>query len=444
MTNLTNNFKRKLLTQIFFVCSILGIFFLVNKNVYASTVFSQPYNETSWSFSDDYINFPGGAIFDYPNWPTSTPIQITSAVSKYSVAQNGGNCNYFGYATGGMQIYYSANPTYTNWLSDMTVVASNSYASTTGVCYGNLNATIPSGSYIYAVIAGDYYSTSGLGILGLGSIFNSGKTADGYSNFSSLGSFAYELCDSSGCDYEYQNSYFGSSGISYINILEPENGTTTISTTINLKTEIYIPEAYTNTEIIFFLSRVEDNFNSVWQEATTYEFTGTNGINTYEENGITLEEGLYNFSVGLYDENNETVAYQSEIFTVISSAIPDSALIYSNTASGTASTLGDLMSFVNVPELLKTKKPFAYLFQIAEIFKNLDSVESESFPTGSFDINIPKGTSSTTVTVNFFSESVFDTLFTEETQAILRTILVAVTWAELAWFLYNDIKRRVF
>lgn len=115
----------------------------------------------------------------------------------------------------------------------------------------------------------------------------------------------------------------------------------------------------------------------------------------------------------------------------------------STSTSGLKQT--NLLSFLNVPNLLQTKFPFAYIPQIySAITQGLGtSTLAENFPSAT--LSMPwflSPTSSTTLTVTLFSSSTVTHFLPQQSRDIIRAFLILVIWWEWGMFIWHDIRHR--
>lgn len=103
----------------------------------------------------------------------------------------------------------------------------------------------------------------------------------------------------------------------------------------------------------------------------------------------------------------------------------------------------NFLSFLNIPELLKTKIPFAYIFQISSsVRSSVASSSASTIPSSSFNINFPiPGVATTTLTIDLFSTTTITYFLTPTWVNLLRGIMVAVTYFSLGWFLFHEAKK---
>jgi len=94
---------------------------------------------------------------------------------------------------------------------------------------------------------------------------------------------------------------------------------------------------------------------------------------------------------------------------------------------------GNLLSFLNVPQLLSTKVPFGYFFEAKEgIQSALSGSSTQSIPSGRITYNLGLGTTS----VDMFSTTTIGVFVPPSTASLLRQLMVAALVAEVAYVLY--------
>lgn len=175
----------------------------------------------------------------------------------------------------------------------------------------------------------------------------------------------------------------------------------------------------------------------------------------------TLAEGLYTGQAYLYQSNSE-FDYDDINFVVVSSAYgggsnfnPETGILPGTntnipTASSTLSQT-NLLSFMNVPYLLKTKIPFAYFFQMIDILKVALSTSTSAtlLPSSVIPIAWPTHfgaggaiTGTTTLSTEFFSTTTITAYITPTMRNLLRSVMVAILFFEVGYFLYHDARHR--
>jgi len=116
--------------------------------------------------------------------------------------------------------------------------------------------------------------------------------------------------------------------------------------------------------------------------------------------------------------------------------IPDIALNVSTTSSG-------FLSFLNVPELLKTRAPFAYLPLMWGILSDTSGIATSTIASSTLSFVMASGTASQrTISVDFFSETVFRKFLDQNTIDLLRNLMLYILYASTGWFIYHDLKNR--
>jgi len=122
-----------------------------------------------------------------------------------------------------------------------------------------------------------------------------------------------------------------------------------------------------------------------------------------------------------------------------------SSYVNSNVGSSSLPTVTNFLSFLNVANLLQTKKPFAYIFQVSSlIYLGVSSTTlASTIPSGSFDVEFPGGgTSTTTLHIDMFSTTTISYFLTPSIVSLIKLLMIAVTYFSTGWFLLHDIKRR--
>jgi hypothetical protein len=146
----------------------------------------------------------------------------------------------------------------------------------------------------------------------------------------------------------------------------------------------------------------------------------------------------------------------SYINTITTTGLPSNISFFNEyaTASVASSSLvstTNFLSFINVPQLLATRIPFAYIFQIYEdIAGDLTSstTADQSFPNSTFSMQFPTSfnanglESSTSISINYFSTSTFTEIMSQSTLSVVRELLGAIVWVELGFFLWRDARSK--
>lgn len=167
--------------------------------------------------------------------------------------------------------------------------------------------------------------------------------------------------------------------------------------------------------------------------------TGLNYSSTFSlgSQGLyTLRARLYDSVNNLYTDWSSTIEFGLGATSTIS--IPDQGFASSTFATSTAIDSGNLLSYIDVPQLLSTKAPFGYFFQAYSIVSNsISNPESATpFPSGSFDIEI----NNATMTVEMFSTSTVSYFLPQNVIAPIRAILVAIIYIMTLISIYTIVR----
>lgn len=211
--------------------------------------------------------------------------------------------------------------------------------------------------------------------------------------------------------------------------------TSPINTTL-IANPVNIYGNYTNTGTYdMILWNIENTTIGMSMNIATSSIALANGQFNFYKNVNLTYNGNYTAQATLYNSSTGSSTLSNTINFGLNSTSTMAEL--GLTASTTDSFL---LGFLNVPELVKTKVPFAYIFQIATALQTAIATTSTSnISTGSFNIKI--GNNATT-SVDMFSSSTIKYFFTDTYINIFRGLEVASLWVALAWFLYHDAKSK--
>jgi len=121
-------------------------------------------------------------------------------------------------------------------------------------------------------------------------------------------------------------------------------------------------------------------------------------------------------------------------YIYFASSTPPFTPIGSTNASSTLPGEFSLLQYINIPALLQTRVPFAYMFLARNAFSTITgSTTPAIFPTGSFQVNI----AGSTTTINMFSTSTVSYFLTPAVVNPLRGLMVAVIYFSGLLFFYR-------
>jgi len=113
-------------------------------------------------------------------------------------------------------------------------------------------------------------------------------------------------------------------------------------------------------------------------------------------------------------------------------------------ATSISSTTPSFSDYVNVPELLKTKVPFAYLYQFVTMLQDTSSIPSAtstsltlSFISQNASTTVPASFYNSLTNVEMFSTSTVTDLMPQNVIDLLYALQVAVIWLSVAFTCYH-------
>lgn len=200
-----------------------------------------------------------------------------------------------------------------------------------------------------------------------------------------------------------------------------------------------------------FTFDIIDSSVSVGATSTTYSLTPNQQFNAQLYQSTCGYDPFTGSGVApalLTSTTTVTVATSS---TVVAGGINNNPFTGANFGSTDLPTSTDMLSFVNVPNLLATKVPFAYVFQISSVIYNAvnGSTSASAIPSGSFSVKFPVkfgisgvATATTTIKIDMFSTSTIGYFLTPSYVGLLRGLMVAVTYFLTAWYLFHEARNR--
>lgn len=238
-------------------------------------------------------------------------------------------------------------------------------------------------------------------------------------------------------------SYTNPLSFHFINITNPIGNLGATSTSYNFTVNIPINFSYFTNEETWGSMRIFNiNTNQTEQGLTIYTNTATGTIN-YNAT-TTLQQGstTKNYRLDIYINGATSTIATSTTFSILGNTgykPNDFNFIDSTIGTTTLPDATNFLSFLNVPELLKTKIPFGYIYQINGIIQNaIASSTNTNIGTLSYTIKIGNATS----TYSIFSSSTIKYFFTQDKITLFRNLEIMFLWFGLAWFLYHDAKNK--
>jgi len=151
--------------------------------------------------------------------------------------------------------------------------------------------------------------------------------------------------------------------------------------------------------------------------------------------------GNYDVRVRLYDSfSGSTTPYTDYVSFAVGTTTPASTIINdvlgATVGSATSSLVefDNLFSFLNIPQLLQTKEPFAYFPAISTALR---TAFSDSVAPSLSIVSVPLRINGATTTLTLFSSSTVTQLMTPTYVNLFRSLEAAVIWFLTAMLLYH-------
>lgn len=229
-------------------------------------------------------------------------------------------------------------------------------------------------------------------------------------------------------------SYGQSTSSSYIgSIVSPQpNGMTTASTSVNFSFNYFVNVLDGYTKVGLELNDVDGNSTIV----PVYGYISGSGLKTFTATS-TFEYSHYVWWRPYLENASSTKKYGVwQSFYVVSASTTNQTLLPID-----QDATSSIMAMLNVPNLLKTRVPFAYIFQIAEVISDTSMVSSSS--VASLTLNFVSSSSPYASQLNgvaMFSTSTITSLMGSTNLGIMRALLVAITYVGSGLYLFRYVK----
>jgi len=199
----------------------------------------------------------------------------------------------------------------------------------------------------------------------------------------------------------------------------------------------------------------------LWRTADIPMSFSQNADHVYSSQFSAYPVGLWALHANLYDVNDNLITatttrfyissdssgYQ-DYFPNVSTSTPSGfdlnlpEFVASSLATTSLASTTSLLSFLNVPHLLATRVPFAYIYLVSSAISSSISTTSASvIPSGSFSVHwkVPNF-ATTTINIDMFSTSTITYFLTPTYLSLLRALMVAVTFYGTGWYLFHRAK----
>jgi len=152
----------------------------------------------------------------------------------------------------------------------------------------------------------------------------------------------------------------------------------------------------------------------------------------------TLTAGhLYLWNPKLYSSATSSATVLGEFYSLEVLYASASSTPFTGATVGTSTLLSttNLLSFLNVPQLLQTKVPFGYFFQIRDaILEGAGASSTTAIPSGLISYKIGQNA---TTTIDMFSTSTIAYYVTPGIASTFRGLMVIFLYIEFAYFMYH-------
>lgn len=171
----------------------------------------------------------------------------------------------------------------------------------------------------------------------------------------------------------------------------------------------------------------------------------SSGISTFNGSSVLIAGHLYLWRPVMYSFFGSTTPiygdfYSLDVVSRAGSSTQNTAFIGATVASSTLPDATNLLSFLNVPQLLQTKIPFGYFFEAKDaITAGLNSSSTTAIPTGGVTYRIGNGATST---VELFGSTTMHLFLSDGMIASLRQIMVFLLYIEFIWMMYHRAKSK--
>jgi len=338
------------------------------------------------------------------------------------------------YVTGGDHLA-NWNAQFPNNANGQSVIwYKGTYPATSTICFA---ATNPS-SY-YAAGNGSPNETQSLDTSANGQCPGGATDSDYWIDAHDQTNFNLFLTRSSGIWYLSGYNDFTPQTTRFVEPFTPANGSTAASSTVGFIAPWYFSCADYGSFDSVSVDILDTTDNS--RKSLPKQTINICGGSSYTATTTLTQGHLYLWNPKFSSSVSSTTlngAYYS--LNVVSASASSTPFILATVGTSTLPDVTNLLSFLNVPQLLETKVPFAYIPQIAQgIIIGLSDTGSTSLPSGTISV---AGIGSATTTVDLFSANTVRYYLSDSIISIWRGLLVAVLYIELGYLLYMRAKSK--
>lgn len=221
----------------------------------------------------------------------------------------------------------------------------------------------------------------------------------------------------------------------FITPFSPPNGSTSSSTTIPFSATYFF-----NDVTSFVLDKVAFEISDMTSQTSPIRFGSSNinisGISTESATTTLVSGHLYLWRPVMYSSGGTSTEVYGDFYSlnVLYQSASSTPFVGATLGTSTLPDATNLLSFLNVPNLLVTKVPFAYLFQIAQgIQAGVSGSTTSAIPSGAF---VWHGVNGSTTTIDMFSTSTIGYYLSPTLIGLWRAFLLVVLTVEFGYALY--------
>jgi len=224
----------------------------------------------------------------------------------------------------------------------------------------------------------------------------------------------------------------------------PENGVTTASTSVSFSADYY----FDCTSSFGLLDRVAfEIVDATTGESGPTRFGSTQiatcGTATLNANRTLTTGHFYLWRPVIFSSSGTTTPIEGQYYSINGVVTPSASstpFLGATVGTSTLPNTTNLLSFLNVPTLLQTKIPFAYIFQIADGIKvGMSSSTAATIPSGTFTW---KGVTGATTTIDMFSTTTIGYYLSPTLIGLWREFELAILYITFGYALYRRAKHK--
>jgi len=217
----------------------------------------------------------------------------------------------------------------------------------------------------------------------------------------------------------------------------PENGNLSTSTTVVFSFEYFFNDSTSFGLFDTVAIEITDLTSGNATPTTIGNKTiNSSGITTYTTNAILNAGHLYLWRPTIFSSTGASTQLYGDYSSLDIVFRSASSTPYTSATIGTSTlpNATNFLSFLNVPNLLVTKIPFAYFFQIADgIRQGISTTTNTQIPSGTITISGLRGASTT---VDMFSTTTIGYYLTPTMVSLWRAFLLVILYIEFGYALY--------